>query len=174
VITVVILAAVYAQEVMGFSTQQLVVLILVVNVTSSVGAFVFGFVQDKIGSVRALIMSLGIWITAVLIAFFADEPADLWITGNLVGLAMGASQSIGRALVGQFTPVAYTGEFFGLWGMANRLAAIIGPMSYGLVNFWSGGDHRIAILSTLIFFVAGLGMLITVNEQRGKAAARSG
>lgn len=95
VITVVILAAVYAQEVMGFSTQQLVVLILVVNVTSSVGAFVFGFVQDKIGS-RALTVSLGRWITAVLIAFFADEPADLWITGNLVG---------------QFTPVVYTGEF---------------------------------------------------------------
>jgi len=174
VITVVILAAVYAQEVMGFSTQQLVVLILVVNVTSSVGAFVFGFVQDKIGSVHALSVSLGIWIAAVLMAFFADEPADLWITGNLVGLAMGASQSIGRALVGQFTPVAYTGEFFGLWGVANRLAAIIGPMSYGLVNFWSGGNHRVAILSTLIFFVVGLGMLMTVNEQRGKAAALSG
>lgn len=50
VITGVILTAVYAQEVVGFSTQQLVVLILVVNITSSVGAFVFGFVQDKIGS----------------------------------------------------------------------------------------------------------------------------
>jgi len=117
VITVVILAAVYTQEVMGFSTQQLVVLILVVNVTSSVGAFVFGFVQVWIGSsVRALTVSLGRWITAVLIAFFADEPADLWIAGKLVG---------------QFTPVVYTGEFFGLWGISNTLAAIIGPMSYG-------------------------------------------
>lgn len=174
VATVVVLAAVYAQEVVGFNRQQLVVLILVVNVTSSVGAFVFGFIQDKIGSVRALSMSLWIWIAAIIIVFFADEPADLWIAGNLVGLAMGASQSVGRALVGQFTPVAFTGEFFGLWGVSNRLAAIIGPMSYGLVNFWTGGNHRIAIISTLVFLVAGLLLLMTVDEQRGKAAAFKG
>lgn len=174
VATVVVLAAVYAQQVVGFNTQQLIVLILVINITSSIGAFLFGFLQDRIGSVRALTVSLGVWIAAIIVAFFADTPADLWLTGNLVGLAMGASQAVGRALVGQFTPVAYTGEFFGLWGMSNRLAAIIGPMSYGLVNFCSGGDHRVAILSTLVFLVAGLGLLTTVNEQRGKAAALAG
>ena len=117
-----------------------------------------GFVQDKMGAVRALTVSPGIWIAAVLITFFADEPADLWITGDLVRL---------------LTPVVYTGEFFGLRGMSNRLVAIIGPMSYGLVNFWSGGNHRIAILSTLIFSVAGLGMLMTVNESGERVAALS-
>jgi UMF1 family MFS transporter len=171
VITVVVLAAVYAQEAMGFSTEQLLVLIIVVNVTSALGAFLFGFFQDRIGSRRALGISLGIWSLAVVMAFFAETPRDLWIVGNLVGLAMGASQSIGRALVGQFTPLERTGEFFGLWGLANRLAALLGPMSYGLVTYMTGGNHRLAILSTLSFFVAGLLMLQTVDEQRGIAAA---
>jgi UMF1 family MFS transporter len=171
VITVIVLAAVYAQEVMGFDTQQLLILIMVVNITSAVGAFLFGFFQDRIGSVRALILSLSIWILAVGLACFAEEPRDLWIVGNLVGLAMGASQSIGRALVGQFTPVVRTGEFFGLWGLANRLSALIGPMSYGLVNYFTGGDHRLALLSTLAFFVVGLLLLRGVDEQRGMAVA---
>ncbi len=171
VITVVVLAAVYAQEAMGFDTEQLLILIIVVNVTSAVGAFLFGFFQDRIGSVRALGMSLTIWIAAVTLAFFADKEYELWIVGNLVGLAMGASQSIGRALVGQFTPVARTGEFFGLWGLANRLAALLGPMSYGLVTYISGGDHRLALLSTLVFFVVGLLMLQSVDERRGVTAA---
>lgn len=173
VMTVVILAAVYAQEVLGFNSQQLVILILVVNVTSSVGAFAFGHLQDMVGSVRALTLSLGIWIAAVIIAAYADEATDLWLAGNLVGLAMGASQSIGRALVGRFTPAGYSAEFFGLWGMANRLAAIVGPMSYGLVNFWSDGDHRVALISTLFFFVAGLAVLMTVDERRGTQAAHA-
>ena len=84
-----------------------------------------------------------------------------------------AVREIGRhgALIGQLTPVTHTAEFFGLWGMANRLAAIAGPLSYGLISYWSGGNHRLAILSTLVFFIAGLLLLLRVNEQRGKAAA---
>ncbi len=171
VITVVVLAAVYAQEAMGFDTEQLLLLIIVVNVTSAIGAFLFGFFQDRIGSVKALGISLFIWSLAVALAVFADQEIELWIVGNLVGLAMGASQSIGRALVGQFTPVARTGEFFGLWGLANRLAALLGPMSYGLVNYVSGGDHRLALMSTLTFFILGFILLQSVNEQRGAIAA---
>jgi UMF1 family MFS transporter len=174
VITVVVLAAVYAQEVMGFGTEQLLILIIVVNVTSALGAYLFGFFQDRIGSVTALNVSLGIWTLAVCLAFFADDATDIWIVGNLVGLAMGASQSIGRALVGQFTPVARTGEFFGLWGLANRLAALLGPMSYGLVTYFTDGNHRLAILSTLTFFVLGIALLRGVDEQRGIAAAAPG
>ena len=171
VITVVVLAAVYAQEAMGFTTEQLLILIIVVNITSAIGAFLFGFFQDRVGSARALGISLTIWIAAVTLGFFADTETDLWIVGNLVGLAMGASQSIGRALVGQFTPVSRTGEFFGLWGLANRLAALLGPMSYGLVTYVSGGDHRLALLSTLAFFAIGLLMLQSVDEKRGILAA---
>lgn len=172
VITVVVLAAVYAQEAMGFGTERLLLLIIIVNVTSAIGAFLFGFFQDRIGSVKALGISLCIWSVAVGLAVNAEQEFEIWIVGNLVGFAMGASQSIGRALVGQFTPVARTGEFFGLWGLANRLAALLGPMSYGLVNFISSGDHRLALLSTLTFFVLGLILLQRVDEQRGLLAAQ--
>ena len=95
----------------------------------------------------------------------------LW--GNLIGLAMGSTQAGSRALVGVFTPEGRSGEFFGLWGLAARAAAIIGPLSYGLVSSASGGDHQMALLSTLAFFVLGLGLLFTVREQRGIDAARS-
>ena len=66
--------------------------------------------------------------------------------------------------------IQWIGEFFGLWGLANRLAALLGPMSYGLVNFVTGGDHRLALLSTLGYFVVGLLLLQTIDERRGAAA----
>jgi UMF1 family MFS transporter len=170
VITVIVLAAVYAKEVMDFDTRQLLLLIVVVNVTSAVGAFLFGHFQDRVGSKLALGISLCLWVLAVILALRAQQPIDLWIVGNIVGLAMGASQSIGRAMVGQFTPVERTGEFFGLWGLANRLAAILGPLSYGFINYLSDGDHRIAMLSTLVFLLAGLAMLQSVDVSRGRAS----
>ncbi len=171
VATVVVLSAVYAREVMGFDSQALVILIMVVNVTAAVGALLFGHLQDRLGSVPSLVITLLIWSAAIILIAVADERVDIWLAGNMIGLAMGASQAVGRALIGQLTPVTHTAEFFGLWGMANRLAAIAGPLSYGLISHWSGGNHRLAILSTLLFFIAGLVLLLRVNEQRGKAAA---
>lgn len=171
VATVVVLSAVYAREVMGFDSQALVILIMVVNATAAVGALLFGHLQDRLGSVPTLAITLLIWSGAIILIAVADDPADVWLAGNMIGLAMGASQAVGRALIGQLTPVQRTAEFFGLWGMANRLAAIAGPLSYGLISYWSGGNHRLAILSTLLFFIAGLVLLLRVNEQRGRAAA---
>lgn len=169
--TVVVLAAIYAQEVMGFNTQSLIVLIMVVNVTAAVGAFICGHLQDRLGSVTTLAITLFIWIAAIAAAIFAGQPAQMWWIGNLIGLAMGASQAVGRALVSKFSPVERAGEFLGLWGLVNRLSAIVGPLSYGLINYLSHGDHRLSLLSTLGFFTVGLLLLMKVDEKRGKAAA---
>ena len=170
VATVVVIAAIYAQEVMGFDSQQLIILIMVVNLTAAVGAFAFGFAQDRFGSVPTLAVGLLVWVAAIAVTFFADEPADLWFAGNLMGLAMGATQAGGRALIGQLTPVERSGEFFGLWGLASRAAAIMGPLSYGIISQLSGGNHRFALLSTLAFFIGGLVLLLTVDERRGRIA----
>ncbi len=169
--TVIVLAAIYAQEVMGFKIEQTLVLILLVNITAAIGAFAFGHLQDRLGSKRSLMFTLLIWIVAILLAYSATEPNLFWLAANLIGLALGSSQSAGRALVGQLVPPQRSGEFFGLWGLSIRLAAIIGPLSYGAVIYFMNGNHRLALLSTLLFFITGLLLLLTINEQRGKKAA---
>ena len=171
VATVVVIAAIYAQEVMQFDSQQLIVLIMVVNLTAAVGAFFFGFMQDRFGSVNSLAAALLVWIAAIVVALQASTETHIWVAGNLIGLAMGATQAGGRALIGQLTPASHNGEIFGLWGLANRSAAILGPISYGLINRVGGGDHQLSLVSTLAFFVLGLILLFTVNESRGHAAA---
>lgn len=169
--TVIVLAAVYAEQVMGFSQQEIILLILVVNVTAAAGALVFGLLQDRLGSVATLALTLVIWIVALVMAYVAESRALFWVVANLIGLALGASQSAGRALVGQFSPPERSAEFFGLWGLASKLAAAVGPPVYGLIAYLSHGNHRLALLSTTGFFVVGLLLLATVNERRGRAAA---
>ncbi len=168
--TVVVIAAIYAQEVLGFTSDKLVIMVIVVNITAAFGAFGMGYIQDRFGSVRALALGLSLWIVAIFLVLIAETDLDIWIAANLIGLAMGSCQAAGRALTGLFTPVERTGEFFGLWGLAVHLASIIGPISYGLISYLTGGNQRMAVLSTLVFFVAGLALLGTVNEARGRAA----
>ncbi|MBY0550396.1 MAG: MFS transporter [Candidatus Obscuribacterales bacterium] len=169
--TVVSLASVYSQEAMGFTETDSVKLIFVVNITAALGAFGIGFIQDKLGSVRTLAIALCMWSVATVSAYFCTSVNLFWVIANVIGLAMGASGSAGRALVGLFSPQGRSGEFFGLWGFAGKMAAAIGPLSFGLVNLATGGNCRLALLSTTIFFIAGLALLLTVNEKRGHEAA---
>ena len=170
--TVVVLAAVYASEVMGFSTSDTIRLVMVVNVTAAIGAFFFGRLQDRFGSVRSIQAVLVLWVIALLMVVFIHEQVGFWIAANLIGISMGASQSGGRALIGQFSPVDQAAEFFGFWGLATKLSAIIGPLAYGLITVASHGNHEVALLTTTLFFVIGLLLIHGVNETRGQQAAR--
>jgi UMF1 family MFS transporter len=169
VATVIALAAIYAEQVMGFETRDTIVLILVVNVTAAIGAFGFGYAQDRLGKVTALRWTIVGWIAMTVVAYFSTTAAAFWVAANLAGLCMGSSQSAGRALVAYLSPVERSSEFFGLWGVATRIAAILGPSSYGAVTWVTRGNHRLAILITGVFFLASLGVLAFVNERRGRA-----
>lgn len=170
---VIALAAIYAQQVMAFTTAQTMALILVVNVTAALGAFAFGYVQDAIGHRRALAVSILLWIAMVLVAAFSSSAAMFWFAANLAGLAMGSSQSAGRAMVAVLAPRARLAEFYAFWNVAVWVAAIIGPVTYGLVTWLTDNDHRLAILVTGLYFVAGLVALLPVNMARGAQAAQA-
>jgi MFS transporter, UMF1 family len=168
---VIALAAVYAEQAMGFEQQQTMMLVFLVNIAAAVGAFGFGYVQDRIGHKPALAITLLGWIVMVLIAGLATSVAAFWLAGAIAGLCMGSSQSCGRALVGYLTPKAHLAEFYGLWALATRLSAVVGPMTYGLVTWLTQGNHRLAILVTGLFFVAGLALLRGIDVRRGHETA---
>ena len=168
---VIALAAVYAQQAMGFDTQHSILLILVVNVTAAIGAVGFGYVQDRIGHRPAIAITLAGWLLTVVLAWFATEAALFWLAANIAGLCLGASQSAGRALVGYLSPLPHRAEFFGLWGLAVKLSSILGPITYGVAVWLTAGAHRPAMLSLGVFFVIGLVILTGVNVRRGRRQA---
>ena len=173
VATVITLAAVYASAVMGFGLTETLVMVLLVNITAAVGAFGFGYIQDRIGHKLALALTLLLWIAMVTTAASAQTSAVFWVAANLAGLAMGSSQSAGRALVAVFAPEKKLARFYGIWNMALWLSAVIGPVTYGAVTWMTGNNQRLAIVVTGLFFVAGLIALIPVKVARGAALAQA-
>ncbi len=167
-ITVVItLAAVYATEVMGFRMQQTMLLVFLVNIAAALGAFAFGYVQDRVGHKRALAATLLGWLLMVALAVVAEDVRTFWAAAALAGLCMGTSQSAGRAMVGVLAPTRRPAEFYALWSFAVQLAAVVGPLCYGLVVWATGGNHRLGLLATGVFFVAGLVVLAGLDFARG-------
>jgi UMF1 family MFS transporter len=164
---VITLASVYAEQAMGFTMSQIMMLVFVVNIAAAAGAFLFGYLQDRIGHKRALSITLCGWIAMVLVAYAAVTAGVFWIAATLAGLCMGTSQSAGRAMVGALAPEKRLAEFFALWTFSVQLAAVIGPLTYGIVTWLTQGNHRLAILVTGLFFVGGLALLRRVDLTRG-------
>lgn len=168
------LAAIYAEQVIGFVQQETMVLIFVLNIAAAVGAFAFGYWQDRLGHKLALGLTLFGWMVTCIIAALTTTKGGFWFAAAIAGLCMGSSQSSGRAMAGLFAPPAQLAEFFGLWTFATRLASIIGPLSYGLITWMTGGNHRLAIGLTTLLFLAGWVLLLPVNMERGRRMALSG
>ena len=169
--TVIALSAIYASEVMGFTMTETLILVLLVNITAAAGAFGFGYLQDWLGHKRSLMLTLLVWVAMVVTAWAATNAATFWAAANLAGLAMGSSQSAGRAMVAVLSPKSRSAEFYGLWNMALWVSAMVGPLTYGIVTWMTGNDQRLAIAVTGLFFVAAVVALMPLNLTRGSVLA---
>ncbi|GLS12689.1 MFS transporter [Hydrogenophaga electricum] len=165
------LAAIYAEQVVGFAQQETMALIFVLNIAAMLGAFVFGYGQDRLGHKRALGITLIGWAVTCIIAALTTTKGGFWWAAVIAGLCMGSSQSAGRAMAGVLAPPARLAEFYGLWTFAIRLASILGPLSYGVITWATGGNQRLAIGFTAGLFLVGLALLQPVDMQRGRQRA---
>jgi UMF1 family MFS transporter len=165
------LAAIYAEQVIGFQPQETMVLIFVLNIAALVGSLVLGYAQDKIGHKLSLSLTLWGWGLTCVVAALSTSKEMFWWAAALAGVCMGSSQSTGRAMAGLLIPSHRLAEFFGLWSFAIRLASILGPMGYGLITWLTDGNQRMAISATTVLFLTGWLLLLPVNLQRGRALA---
>ncbi|MDX2044036.1 MAG: MFS transporter [Acidobacteriota bacterium] len=170
VVTVIIFAAIYAVDTIGFTQGDITFMFIVLNVVAAAGAFLFGSIADKIGQKRTIFISLFIWIIAVFIAWRAHDKTTFWVAATLVGIGMGSCQSVTRSLLALFTPKQNAAEFFGFLGIAGKALAFLGPFVFGSLTK-AFNSQRPAILAISVFFVVGAILLAFVNEQKGKAEA---
>ena len=169
---VITLSAVYAEQVLGFKQADTMLLVFMVNIAAVVGAFAFGYWQDRVGYKRSLAVTLAGWLLMTLLAALATGQAMFWAAAAIAGVCMGSSQSAGRAMVGVLTPANRQAEFFGLWSFATNLSVVVGPLTYGLITLLTDGNHRVAIASTALFFLGGLALLRPIDMARGQQSAR--
>ena len=176
-------AAIIGAVLFGMTQTQLIIFMIIVQVTSVIGAYVAGIVGDKIGFKRSLIYSILMMAAVVAGMLFAQNLTQFFIIGALAGFALTGVQSVSRTLVGFFAPEGRSAEFYGFFAVTGRTSSFIGPTIYGFlayeaaVYFQNKGyavllaeqlGQRVAIGSIIIFLLAGLWILLKVNDPTEK------
>ncbi len=161
--TVISFSAIYATVTFGFSSAEVVALFVVLNVVAFPGALASGYLADRIGPRRTLLLTLLLWVAVVLAGALAAGRGTFWAMACGAAIGMGATQAVSRSFMAQISPRDREAEFFGFFVLAGKFAAMFGPLVFGLVSAGTG-SQRAAVLSLLPFFLAGLGLVASIDE----------
>lgn len=191
-------AGIIGAVIFGATTTELIIFVIIVQITNVIGAYVYGLLGAKIGLKNALVNSLVVMLVAVIGMLFVPNKMGYFIVGSLAGFAMAGVQSLDRTLVSVFAPKNRNAEFYGFFSLAGRTSSIIGPGVMGLAatglsawilnflvknNMASATDpnamlvaekigHRFALVTLVFFLMVGLMPLLFVNEEEGRRAAK--
>lgn len=171
-LTIFSFGGIYAAGTFGFAVDELIAFGIVINVAAALGAWLFGFVDDWLGGKRTLMISLVGLSAASLLAVLTTSRTLFWMAALLIGICAGPNQSASRSLLGRFTPLHKRNEFYGFFAFSGKATAFLGPLLLGLFTDWAG-SQRVGVSSVLLFFLAGMLLLIFVDEIEGVQLARA-
>lgn len=169
--TIIKMATIYGAEI-GLGQTTLIGTLLMVQFVGIPFAILFGWLAKKIGTKTSIYLSLLIYTGICVMGYFMSQEWQFWALGFAVATVQGGSQALSRSLFGRLVPKSKSAEFFGFFSVSEKFAGIMGPFIFGLVGQLMG-NSRLAIISLIIFFMVGAGLLSRVNVDEGVRAAQA-
>jgi UMF1 family MFS transporter len=168
---VIALSAQFGSDELKMSMTDLTEMILMVQFLAFVGSFLFDWIAKAIGAKPAVIVSLVIW-TGVLVAMYVSVRTErqFFIVAAVVAMVLGGTQALSRSLFSLMIPKGREAEYFGIYEISDKGTSWMCPLMFGLALQFTG-NYRLAILSLITFFAAGLLVLLTVNVRHAAAEA---
>ncbi|MBM3152233.1 MAG: MFS transporter [Chloroflexi bacterium] len=163
--TIIYMATIYGTE-LGFSSTTTIGTLLMVQFVAMPFAFLFGWLAKKMGTKRAILLSLAIYTLIAIGGYFLYQEWMFWALGFAVATVQGGSQALSRSLMGRMMPKSKSAEFYSFFSISEKIAGTVGPLLFGAVSALVGGS-RLAIVSLIVFFASGGYLLTRVNEQEG-------
>jgi len=170
--TIIIMAVIFGAEI-GIGRTHLIGAILMVQFIGIPFTLLFGRLPKRLGTKKSILLALGIYAIITMLGYFMQKPAHFWLLAFLVSMVQGGTQALSRSMYASMAPASKSGEFFGFYNVSSKFAGIIGPTLFGVVGQLTG-TSRLSIISIIIFFLAGAGILAKVNHAQGIKAAING
>jgi len=168
--TVISVSAIFAREELQLSQGTIIGCFLMIQFMAMPGALLFGKLADKIGTAKAILLSLIIFTLVCIFAYRMNGALEFWLLGGVIAIILGGSQALSRSLFASMIPIHKSAEFFGFFTISSRFASVFGPLIFALVADLTGSSRN-SILALGSFFIIGGLLLLLVNVQRGRALA---
>jgi UMF1 family MFS transporter len=168
--TVIVFFSSYTVYTLRFTVTQNVILLMLIQLSAAAGAVVSGIVANRIGLLKTIVVTIIIWILALLGIVVFQSIYDFYALSVCAGSVLGATQASARAYMAIEAPEGKKAEFFGFMTFSTKAAAIFGPLLYGTISDWTN-IPRISVLSLEALFILGLFFMLMVLRMDARANA---
>jgi UMF1 family MFS transporter len=167
---VITLAGQYGSDYLKIPLESLTLAILMVQFVAFGGAMLFNLLAKWLTAYRAVVLSLVTWTVLMCGVFIVKTTSDYFVAAALVAVVMGGSQALSRSLYSLMIPHGKEAEYFSLYEISDKGTSWLAPLLFGLMLQFTG-SYQWAILSLVIFFLLGLGVLMKVDVKRAALEA---
>lgn len=156
-LTTMFMAATYGEKQVGLKEDVLIPTVLAIQLVGMLGAWMFARISEKLGNLRALMITIVAWIFICIGAYFITNATGFLIAAFFNGIVMGGSQSLARSTYSKMLPADTTDHtsFFSFYDVMEKLATVAGTFSFGAIEALTG-SMRFSVLAITIFFVISL------------------
>lgn len=168
--TVIVVMAVFAVEAIGLGEGQANVVLLALTVVAVAASFLWGFMVERLGPKRTLMIVLGTWVVGLVVVGSVLSFETFLIGGVLLGAGLGGVWTSDRVFMLRLSPPDKVGEFFGLYGLAGKFSAVTGPILYGttialLLPLIGRPAYQVGIFTFLLLMAVGIVLLRRVPDR---------
>jgi UMF1 family MFS transporter len=161
--------SVYATRAFGLSEVQIINLITFSTLFAILGSILSGVISDRVGARVNLTVIYILWIVTLMFGALVKSTGLYWLVGSLVGMILGGTWVVSRALAIQLVPAQRIGEAFGLFNLVGYISAIVGSLFWGLIilvlSSYGALGYRVALLSLNLFLILGVIFLLRVPNK---------
>lgn len=154
-----------------FPTATVITAILLLQFVGIPFAFLFGAMASWLGTKRAILLGLGVYVVISVRGYFMETQNDFFVMCALIALVQGGTQGLSRSLFGSMVPKHKASEFFGFFSVFSKVAGIFGPLLFALA-IRATGSLNSAVLSVIVLFIAGAILLLFVDVEEGQRKAK--
>jgi MFS transporter, UMF1 family len=161
--TTIFLATTFATKVLGFKTENLITVVLVIQLLGALGAWAFAKVSERYGNKRAISILLACWVGICLSAYFIEGQKPFYLLAACVGSVMGGIQSLARSTYAKLMPVGTkdTTSFYSFYDLTDKLAVVMGTFVFGSIDQFIG--LRYSVVAMALLFLIGFLILMKVD-----------
>ncbi len=170
--TVIVFFSSYTIYTLRFTVTQNVILLMLIQLSAAAGAMVSGIVANRIGLLKTIVITIVVWILALLGIVIFQSIYDFYALSVCAGSVLGATQATARAYMAIEAPEGKKAEFFGFMTFSTKAAAIFGPLLYGAISDLTN-NPRISVLSLEVLFILGLFFMLAVLRMDARHEGRS-
>ena len=163
ILTIFSFGGIYAREKFGWDIEMVLIFGVGINVAAGIGAFVFGYLDDKLGAKKTIQMSNYAIFAAVMIAILSPSAEWFWLAGIIMGIASGPNQSASRSLMGRIIPDKKTNEFYGFYAFSGKATSFAGFLIL-LLMILITGSQEIGMLVVSLLLIGGIYLLDNVKD----------